>query len=163
MKLIPLSLGLFAQVDDSDYGWLNQWKWTAYENHGNYYAHRTVYSKVRQQKIKLHRLIMNTPKGMQVDHRDHNGLNCQRHNMRNCTQSQNQMNKTAWGRSQYLGVHFSCYKQDGKLYEYIKASITINHKQIKLKGHFKTEEDAARAYDEAAKIHHGEFANLNFK
>jgi hypothetical protein len=153
MKKIKLTQGLSAQVDDSDYPWLNVWKWCAVKGKYTYYAVRSKPGE-RHKLLWMHRLIMNTPDDQEVDHQDHNGLNCQRHNMRNATHSENKKNVTPFGRSKYLGVSYH-----GKR---IQASININGKPTHL-GYFKTEEAAARRYDEMAKLHHGEFANLNFK
>ena len=153
MKLIKLTQGKFAQVDDADFEWLNQWKWFAAKRKHTYYAGRII-SKPFQDTILLHRFIMDTPKGVEVDHVDHNGLNCQRHNMRNCKHSQNVANKIPSGRSKYLGVFYNG--------NYIRAHIQVNGNKIHL-GYHATEENAARAYDKAARIHHKEFANLNFK
>lgn len=91
---------------------------------------------------------------MQVDHIDHNGLNNQKSNIRNCTRQQNQGNKICKHKSNYKGVYF-----DRK---YIKASIQFNHKSIHI-GNFKTEYDAAVAYDKKAKLLFGDFAYTNFK
>ena len=156
MKLIPLTRGQFAMVDDSDYEWLNQWKWMSEKSGNRNYAIR--FSKTlngRRRQIRMHRLIMNTPIGQIVDHKNFNGLDCQRKNMRNCSHSQNRMNRKPYGKSRYLGVSI----KKGK---YITAVIKEGDKH-KYLGSFKTEEAAARAYDAAAKAHHGEFANLNFK
>jgi len=148
MKLIQLSRGFCAQVDDNDFNWLNKITWHAIKDKYTYYA----YTRINGKSISMHRLIMKTPINMECDHVDHNGLNCQRHNLRNATHGQNGMNKRTWGISKYKGVSYN-----GK---YIKAQICINKKQIYL-GNFKTEELAAIAYNEAAKKYHGEFANLN--
>lgn len=161
MKFIKLTRGLFAQVDDSD-EWLNQWKWYARRGKNTYYAVRTQrYGKRKDNKKKviyMHRLIMDTPDDQEVDHQDHNGLNCQRHNMRNCTPSQNNMNRRPYNNksSKYKGVVWS--KSRNKFEAYIK----INLKTIYI-GQFNSEINAAKAYDIKAKELFGEFANLNFK
>lgn len=159
MKTITLTKGQVALVDDEDYDFLMQWKWCTSKQGNVYYvvANNGSINKKRQ-VISMHRLIMNTPKGMEVDHTDHNGLNNQKENLRNCNRSQNSMNKTARGVSKYLGVAHS-YQGN---YDYIVAGIRINGIKKHL-GIFKTEELAAKAYDDAAKKYHREFANLNFK
>lgn len=158
MKEIKLTKEQITLVDDSDYEYLNQWHWQAIKNIDTFYAQRSIRINGKRGFISIHRLIMNTPKNMEVDHIDHNGLNNQKNNLRNCTHRENHINVRSKGRSKYLGVYFQEYRG----YSYIKADITINGERKRL-GSFKTEEDAARAYDEVAKTYHGEFANLNFK
>jgi hypothetical protein len=147
MKIIKLTQGQFSQVDDEDYEFLNQFKWQAYKAPNTYYAMRESKGKT----IRMHRIIMKTPSNLMVDHIDHNGLNNQKINLRNCNASQNQCNKKPIGSSIYLGVNIC-----------IRATIRINNKNVNL-GSFKTEIEAAKAYDKAAKENFGEFANLNFK
>ena len=155
MKTINLSQGQVALVDDDDYNWLNQWKWCAGNYGGKFYAVRhTKGSHHLRKQVFMHRLIMNTPKGKLTDHRNRNGLDNQRHNLRDCNHSQNNMNKTPFGKSKYMGVYYDRHL--------IKMGIKVNGKYIR-KGGFKTEEAAAKYYDNLAKIYHGEFANLNFK
>lgn len=158
MKLIPLSKTgkhkgkYFAMVDDEDFEYLNQFNW--YCSKGKYVER---WKSRNCEFASMHRMILNlTVHKMQCDHIDHNGLNNQKSNLRVCTSSQNGMNKSARGVSKYLGVSFR--KNNNKW----RAIIGLNRKYKEL-GMFKTEIEAAKAYDEAAKIYFKEFANLNFK
>jgi len=151
MQELKLTQGKFAQVDDEDYEYLNQWKWHAYKSRNTYYAIRTE----NRSQIRMHRVIMNTPSNLEVDHKDHNGLNCQRTNMRNCTRMQNARNMIQKrSNSNYIGVH---YRKDRNKY----LAYFENGKKIYL-GYFKTAIEAALKRDKAVKEHYGEFANLNF-
>jgi hypothetical protein len=153
MRLIPLTQGKFTQIDDEDYDHLITLKWYAVKNNNTFYAMTKItINGVRKTKY-MHRMILNTPCGYEGEHSDRNGLNNQRYNLRNATHSQNQMNRKSWGSSPYLGVSI----RNGS----ITARIKLNGKCIYL-GAFKSEKDAAIAYDNAARQHHGEFANLNF-
>ena len=102
----------------------------------------------------MHRFIMNATKGMEVDHIDHNGLNNQKSNLRNCTKKENTRNRRAYGKSQYRGVDF----HKGQM----RARIGCNGQSIHI-GYFKTEKEAALVYDLKAKELFGDFAYLNFK
>jgi hypothetical protein len=159
MKLIKLTQGKFAQVDDVDYDWLNQWKWCAYKAYLTYYAARVAPLNGKPKHISMHRLIMNTPDGLDCDHRNHNGLDNRRQNLRNCTKSQNSCNHKSPKTLRYKGVYvYKTGYRKGK----IKAQICIKGKCIYL-GYFKTKQLAAQAYNDAAKKYHGEFAFLNIK
>jgi len=155
MKEIKLNRGFSAKVDDEDYDFLNQWKWYAFTNKYTFYAVRQPSRKEGPRKlIFMHRIIINTPENLEVDHIDHNGLNNQKINLRNCTRGQNQknrINKKVFS-SPYKGVFY-----DRK---YIRSVIYLKHKAIHL-GTFKTEESAALAYNKAAIQYHKKFANLN--
>jgi hypothetical protein len=167
MKTISLTQGFVTQVDDKNYDWLNQWKWCVSKDKNNFYAVRKEHGKY----IAMHRVIMNTPDGMQTDHQDRNGLNNQEYNLKNCTKSQNAKNKKAVGSSKYLGVSIENYnykKKNGYTYKTSrKLPKYVVHIKYEGKNHyvgrFNSETEAAKAYDKEAILHHGEFANLNFK
>lgn len=161
MKLIPLSQGKFAQVDDEDYDWLNKKKWHAHFDGVNWYA-KTSFKKKENYPTRVtsvHRYILCIldPK-IRTDHKDRNGLNNQRNNIRIASATQNNANKCSLGKSKYLGVsQFHEKTSTGKW----RARLSHEFKHYYL-GQFDTEEAAARAYDAKAKELHGEFANLNF-
>jgi hypothetical protein len=155
MKEIKLTRGLIALVDDEDYDYLNQFKWNANKSRDTKSFYATRYPG-----IKMHRVIMNTPDNLEVDHIDHNGLNNQRCNLRNCTRSQNHMNKNPKGDSKYLGVSWD--KSKNKWRTFIQTRQTSDHRRKTLySGTFLTENEAAVAYNNKAKEFFGEFANLN--
>lgn len=153
MKLIPLTQGKFAQVDDEDYDYLMQWKWYAIPKRRTTYARSS--ETLKSPSIRMHRLIMKPPPELQVDHIDGNGLNNQKSNLRWATHSQNQFNrKSRMGSSRYKGVYFH------RIAKKWVAMISENAKR-KWIGTFETEEAAAEAYNRAAIKYHGEFARLN--
>lgn len=104
----------------------------------------------------MHRIIVDAPAGMVVDHINHDALDNRRANLRVCTQSQNLGNQIRkLGSSKYKGV--SWHKAAQKWH----ARIQKNDAHVSL-GLFDSETDAARAYDSAAREHFGEFALCNF-
>jgi len=158
MKEIKLTRGLKAKVDDQDYEWLNQWKWSARKSGNTFYA--TRHSKTvngKRHDIIMHRLILNVPKGMQTDHADTDGLNNQRYNIRVCTQRENAQNRKRYkgSASQYKGVHWNLKTKKWH------AHIRFNGKLLYISYH-DTEEAAARAYDTKAIELFGDFARTNF-
>lgn len=150
--------GLVALVDDADFDYLNQWNWSGEKHRNTFYAHRVDTTGEKRIKIKMHRLVVNiTDPKVLVDHKDCNGLNNCKSNLRVCTSSQNAMNRASQKNtsSQYKGVYLN--KDTNKWAAEIRGQ---NHNR-KYLGLFVSENDAAIAYNEAAKIMHGEFAKLN--
>lgn len=151
MKIIKLSQGKFAIIDNEDFERINQYKW--YLSHYGY-AVRTA--KKTRQTIWMHREINNTPEGMRTDHINRNPLDNRKSNLRTCKQGQNVLNRIKsknYG-NPYKGV--SKHTQNSKW----RARIMINQKEISL-GCYDTPEEAALSYNKAAKEHFGEFARLN--
>jgi hypothetical protein len=157
MRTISLTQGKTALVDDADFEWLSQWKWCARKNHAAWYALRNSSLKTgKARTILMHREISNPPLGMETDHKDHNGLNNQRHNLRVATHAQNMYNqRKRKGTSRFKGV---CWHRNRHKWG---AHIRIGVRRIHL-GYFVSEVEAAQAYDQAARKHFGEFASLNF-
>lgn len=150
MKKIPLTQGKFAIVDDADFEWLNQWKWC----YDRGYASRGIWSK-ETKKVKrqsMHRLIMGNLDSF-IDHINGDALDNRRVNLRPVTASQNAINRKTRSDNNtgQKGVRFR------HQYNLWQARICKNGKRVSL-GHFKTKEEAIRAYKEAVPIWHGDFA-----
>ena len=141
----------FIKVSDDDYDELNKYSWSKRVSCSKVYA----VSFINGKHVYMHRFILGlTDKNIYVDHKDHDGLNNQRENLRISNSSTNQKNKRPYGSSKYLGVNWHITKW--------RAAINNNGKQIYI-GVYDNEIEAAKAYDKFAKKYHGEFANLNFK
>lgn len=162
MKEIYLNKGYKVIVDDEDFDYLNQFRWTALvmPNSDRVYAVRTERDEQYQTKnFRMHRVIMNiNDRHIHVDHINHNTLDNRKFNLRICTPQENSMNARKWNKvktsSKYKGVRF---RKDSKKYE---ARIRFNNKLIIL-GSFKDELDAAKAYNKKSIELFGEFAVLN--
>lgn len=154
MKKIELINGKYTLVDDEDYRSLCGYKWRYFANKsGNVY----VYTSLNNRTIYMHREIMKTPPNMQVDHRNHNGFDNRKSNLRNCTGGQNNANsiKKPNTSSRWRGI---CFIKTTKKW---MAKIQSN-KKVTYIGIFEKEKDAAMAWDKYARKLHGEFARLNF-
>jgi hypothetical protein len=155
MKKIELTRGYYALVDDEDFEELNQFKWSY---HHGYAVRNSPYVNGKRKELFMHRVILNTPEGMETDHINGIRWDNRRDNIRIVTKSQNQWNRNRYKNSvsKYKGVYWS------KRWKRWYAGISYKGKNLYV-GCFKCEEDAARAYDKRAKELHGEYARLNFK
>lgn len=161
MKLLPLSKGLFAKVDDEDFYWLNQWRWQSVEIKGKTYAFRSRKNNHLglSSRAYLHRIIMRVEDpNVLVDHKFGDTLDNQKINLRVCTKTQNNRNITSHKNSSsiYLGVSWDASRNKWQ------AAYMFNGKKVLTK-RFDDEVKAAKAYDTAALKYAGEFANLNFR
>lgn len=169
MKTVPLhgkiAAGRVTEVDDGDYDLVMQHRWHVMEHapaapgrrsHGPYVVSVKYHGgrKGRRETIWMHQLITGWPR---VDHQDGNGLNNQRYNLRPATKSQNGANarKNLGKSSRYKGVTWDRRRSSWA------AKIMVN-RQVRTLGRFANEEDAALAYDTAAREAFGEFARTNF-
>lgn len=158
MKFIPLTRGLHAIVDDEDYDYLMQWKWCVSGYEPYWHAVRSLPRINKKTKaMKMHRQLMNVESNYFIDHINHNTLDNRKCNLRICLKNENERNRKLQknNSSGYKGVWYD--KRDNKW----RVSIQINKKRYHIGG-FDDLIDAAKAYDEAAKIYHGKFAKLNF-
>ena len=154
MKLIPLSRGLSAIVDDEDYDLLNKRHWYAHRDRRLWYAWTKIpLTDGRQLTATMHRILLSPSPDTIVDHINRDGLDNRRANLRIASPSQNAANGPPRNGRRYRGT----VKQGIKW----RAEICVLYKHCRL-GTFDTEEQAARAYDDAAKKFFGEFAYLNF-
>lgn len=157
---IPLTRGEFAVVDLADAAKVLQFNWCAMRaNAGGFYAARWRRDAASRREC-LHAFLMGYRDGFELDHRDGDGLNNRRENLRWATYAGNCSNRrkprSGLGMSSpYKGV---CWDRRAQKY---KATVTSNGRCFYV-GHYPTDEEAARARDALALKLHGEFARLNF-
>lgn len=156
-RLIPLTQGQFAIVDQEDFDWLNQWKWCASwsPDSQSFYAMRMTNEGGKRTSVYMAREIKHAPKGVLVDHVSRVTLDNRRFNLRFASKGDNQHNqkKRKTNTSGFKGVSWDSVNNKWV------AQIQINWKNKKL-GRFDNIEDAAEAYRQAARQLHGEFASF---
>ena len=160
MKEIPLTRGYVALVDDGDYERvMAAGPWYAHaEGLDRKYVYATRKDKKTRRCVHMHRFILQVEDGgFLVDHISRNTLDNTKKNLRKCSVSQNRQNSRIVGRkdSGYKGVFRA------KPTHSWQARIAAKGK-VKWLGSFPSAEDAAKAYDAAARELHGSFAVLNF-
>jgi len=146
-------------IDGEDFDKIKNHTWCIKRKIGSnsyFIATTNIRGRNGQYSIRMQDLLIDKKEGMFIDHINRNPLDNRKENLRLCTPGQNRMNsgKKINSKSQYKGVSFN--KREKKY----KSSITVNKKRIFL-GYFKSEKAAAKAYNEAALRHHGDFACLN--
>jgi hypothetical protein len=151
-KLIQLTQGKVAIVDDEDFEELNKFRWYCDRK----YAVRDITSQGIRDRVYMHRLIANAPDHLEVDHINGDGADNRKENLRLCTHAENSRNRRAQknNTTKYKGVWFS--KRDNRFV----AETRLNGKKITI-GFFKTAEEASEAYKAKVLEIHGAFANTN--
>jgi hypothetical protein len=170
MAEIKLTRNKIAIVDDEELLRCLAYNWRA--RHGKtsrpdvWYAETWMRDESgRRIVVGLHRFILGAPKGIDIDHRDGDGLNNRRSNLRLATASQNHANMVKQRRmsatSQFKGVTRSNQQIEPRPNSRWEARIKVNRQKIYL-GVFSSEMEAAQAYDCAAVLYFGDFAKPNF-
>ena len=154
VREIPLTRGFAALVDDSDYEFLTQFKWSVvtHSDGENPYARHGMQVTGKFYAVAMHRLILAAPDAVEVDHWNGNGLDNRRENLRLCNRFQNAQNVPK------RGVGF---KGTIKFEHSWLAQIMANGDHYSL-GRYRSAKRAAQVYDAAARRLHGEFAATNF-
>ena len=158
MKRIKLTQGQYALVDDEDFEYLGQFKWCAayYPCVDNFYADRAIHKNGKTKTVRMHRLLLNAPQGVMVDHINHNTLDNRKHNLRLCTNSQNQRNRKGAAKHNSSCARGVSWHKHRKKWQ---ASIRLNGKPFYL-GIFKSPQEASKAYEMANKKYYGEFGGV---
>jgi hypothetical protein len=151
--IIKLSKNQIALVDHEDFDRLNIRSWYASKprlNKSYYACSKISIGHSKKQHVFMHRVIMDARPGEIIDHVNHDTLDNRKSNLRKCTRSQNYGNMiSVTNKTGYKGVHKI---SEGNFSAYLRNKII---------GHFKTAEEAARAYNDRALKVYGEFALLN--
>jgi hypothetical protein len=161
-RIIPLTRGLRAIVSPEDYERLAEFKWHSARHGRTIYAqHGTGSAKAGRRRgylVMMHREVMGVVDERYVDHRNHNGLDNRRTNLRIATWEENCWNKRKPNKNSssiYKGIMWNKRRSTWE--------VMIGYKGKKIFiGYFDDEVEAARAYDAKAKELYGEFAELNF-
>lgn len=150
---VPLGNGGVTTIDNTDWDLVSQYTWYKETMDDVSYARTSV----NGQTIRMHSLLYPAPKGLETDHKDMNGLNNQRRNLRFCTRQQNSANKPkrVGTSSRYKGVSWNINRN------HWNSLIKVNYKVINL-GTYRDEVEAAKAYDRAAIFYFGDYARINF-
>lgn len=153
---IPLTKGKVALIDAADFDLVSRYKWRAFCSRGNWYAQTDLSrSGGRRKTVFMHRLLLGVDGNYKVDHRDGDGLNNRRKNIRCATEAQNQMNRKArYGASRFKGVSYNAHTR-------MWLARIVYSQQTACLGHYVTDAMAGLAYDLAAERLFRTFANLN--
>jgi len=152
MRKVSLTNGGVSLVDDQDFSKVSGYKWFRKRNDYN----GEVAVTTGRPREYLHRLVMEAPKGMNIDHINGNGLDNRRKNLRICTPAENSRNSKIYSNNT-SGFKGLTWHKGSKRWI---VRLTKNYKRIHI-GYFTDVLEAAKAYNAAAIKHFGGFAKLN--
>lgn len=143
-------------LDEVSLSLYQMYNWSLDHRGDHNYIVRKGHRQGKLSKIYFHRQLLRLKKGYLVDHINHDGLDNRIENLRVCTSLGNNRNqrKLMKGTSKYKGVSWC------RMMKAWSAEITVNYKKIRL-GHYKTQEEAAIAYNTKALEYFGDFASIN--
>jgi hypothetical protein len=153
IPLRPYESGAMTVVDEDDFWVFSLWEWHLLQTQG---GRRYAFRNEDGRFVYLHRAISGAEAGSDVDHIDGDGLNNSRANLRACNAKENAGNRRK-NRHYRNGATSSRYKGVGLAGN--GWTVRVAHQHV---GWFESEEEAARAYDDAARRYYGEFARVNF-
>lgn len=154
IKEIPLTRKKVAVINKNDFQLVNQFKW-----HASAYGYAVSDQRYKLGKyLFMHRLIMNAKEDEEVDHINGDKLDNRKSNLRICTRTEQLRNtkKRSDSTNKFKGI----VKRPNRNKPW-HARIKVNKKEISL-GYYVTQEEAAKAYDQAAIKYFGKFARINF-
>jgi len=152
IAFVPLTKGYTAIIDADDAWLVCGWNWCANVFKNTVYAARGEVTTGKKKTIALHRVITSAPDALHVDHRNGDGLDNRKSNLRLVTRSQNMSNRRVNqnNTSGFKGVSWNKRKSKWQ------SQIQQNRSRKRL-GYFHTPEEAHAAYCEASARLHGEF------
>lgn len=159
MAEIATPEGKTILLDEADLPIIAGYKWHARAfppQSGRWYAVAFI-PGTRNRKVRMHRLLLSAPQDVLVDHRNGNGLDNRRCNIRFATYGLNRANARV-SKNNKSGLKGVCWNPTEKKWI---AHIASNGR-FRILGRFTDKEQAARAYDAAARACFGEFARCNF-
>lgn len=152
---VSLTQGKFCIIDIVDLDKISNHKWYVIKSKSKNSERLYAYGLVNNQYILMHRFIMGLQSGdcRQIDHKNHDGLDNRRKNLRICTPRQNQLNRRQLRifSSQYTGVAWSN-----------KYQLWSSHYDKRFLGYFNNEKTAAKVRDAYAILDSPDFIITNF-